>query len=84
MYDQFDALVRKNWRGTAIVSDSSIVVGVVTALSWLRPMPHPFRCFSDYEEGARWLESMFRPGELREDRPRTWRESQPPKRPAET
>lgn len=64
MYDGHENLVRKNWRATAIVFDSPLVVGVVTALSWARPMPHPFKSFTDYDEGARWVEGMFRPGEL--------------------
>jgi hypothetical protein len=64
MYDDHENLVRKNWRATAIVFDSQLVVGVLTALSWARPLPHPFKSFTDYDEGASWIEGMFRPGEL--------------------
>jgi hypothetical protein len=64
MYDEHEGLVRKNWRATAIVFDSKLIVGVLTALSWARPLPHPFRSFTDYDEGARWVEGMFGPGEL--------------------
>jgi hypothetical protein len=64
MYDAHDALIRKNWRATAIITDSKVIVGVITALTWLRPPSHPFRPFSDYAEGARWVEKSFRPGEL--------------------
>jgi hypothetical protein len=67
LYDRHEELVRKNWRGTAIVCDSKITVGVLTALTWVRPPPHPFRPFSSYDEGTRWVESMFRPGELPAD-----------------
>jgi hypothetical protein len=38
-------------------------VGVLTALTWLRPPPHPFKPFTSYDEGARWVEGQFRPGE---------------------
>jgi hypothetical protein len=70
LYDAHEELVRKNWRATAIVCDSKVIVGVLTALTWVRPPPHPFRPFSDYGEGARWTESMFRPGELASAAPR--------------
>jgi len=64
-YDAHEATVRANWRGTAIVFDSPIIAGVLTALAWLRPPPHPFKAFSNFDEGERWLVSCFAP-ELRE------------------
>jgi hypothetical protein len=63
-YDQHEALVREHWRGTAIIFDSPLIVGVLTALTWLRPPPHPFKPFSNADEGRRWLEERFEPGRL--------------------
>jgi hypothetical protein len=64
-YDRYEPLVRKNWRGSAIIFDSPLIVGVLTALTWIRPAPHPFKAFSNYAEGQRWLEARFEPGLLR-------------------
>jgi hypothetical protein len=63
-YDAHELLVRKNWRGTAVVFDSPMIAGVLTALTWLRPTPHPFKAFSSYEDGERWLRNRFTPSEL--------------------
>lgn len=60
-YDEYEPIIRKNWRGTAIVFDSPIIAGVLTALTWLRPAPHPSKAFSNYDEGERWLLSRFEP-----------------------
>lgn len=59
MYESHDDVVRRHWRGSAIIFDSQITVGVLTALVWLRPPPHPFRAFADYQEGRRWVLGML-------------------------
>lgn len=59
MYEAHEQEVRRHWRGSAIVFDSQVIVGVLTALVWLRPPPHPFRAFSDYNEGRSWALDML-------------------------
>jgi hypothetical protein len=65
LYDAHEDSVRGFWRGTAIIFDSSVTVGVVTALTWLRPAPHPFKAFTDYDEGRSWVLSALPPGSIR-------------------
>jgi len=47
-------LVKRNWRGTALVTSSALVHGAVTALNWLMPPPHPVKVCSSYAEGENW------------------------------
>lgn len=59
MYDLHEPAVRRFWRGSAIIHDSQVIVGVLTALVWLRPPPHPFRAFADYQQGKQWVLHML-------------------------
>ena len=61
LYDEHEALIRQHWRGTAVVFDSPLIAGALTALSWLTPAPHPFKAFSDYDEGMAWLRGTLEP-----------------------
>ena len=54
MYQQHLPLVKKNWRGTAIVTSSSLIKGAITALNWLMPPPHPVKVCANYPDGERW------------------------------
>lgn len=65
MYDDHEVAVREYWRGTAIIFDSQMIVGVLTALSWLRPPPHPFKAFVSYDDGERWVLNTLPPGSIR-------------------
>lgn len=60
MYRDHLELVRKNWLGTALVTDSAMARGIVAALQWLMPMPHPFRVFTNYAEGEAWAMNRLR------------------------
>lgn len=65
MYEEHESAVRAYWRATAIIFDSQVIVGVLTALTWIRPPPHPFRPFSNYVEGQRWVLDALPPGSIR-------------------
>ncbi len=65
LYDDHEERVRKYWRGTAVVFDSPLIAGVLTALSWLRPPPHPFKAFSNYDDGMKWLKACMDPASRR-------------------
>lgn len=54
MYQENLALVKKNWRGTAIITSSSLIKGAITAMNWLMPSPHPVKVCSNYQEGETW------------------------------
>ncbi len=54
MYRAHLPLVKKNWRGTALVTSSSVIKGAITALNWLIPPPHPAIVCSNYQEAERW------------------------------
>ncbi len=58
MYDEHETLVRTFWRGAAIVFDSPLTVGVVTAISWIRSPPHPFKAFTSFDDGRRWASNV--------------------------
>jgi hypothetical protein len=47
-------LVKKNWRGTALITNSALVLGAITALNWLMPPPHPSKVCSNYADGEKW------------------------------
>jgi hypothetical protein len=61
MYISHEPFVRRNWRGTAVVFDSLLVAGAVTAISWLQPPMHAFKATSDYDAGLEWVLSQFEP-----------------------
>jgi len=59
MYEAHIKLVQRHWKGTAIIGNSRVVVGVLTALNWLMPPPHPAKVFSDFEEGEAWVRARL-------------------------
>lgn len=62
MYEENEAAVRAHWRGTAVIFDSRVIVGVITAMTWLKAPIHPFQCFTDYDEGLRWVAARLPAG----------------------
>lgn len=54
MYREHLQLVEKNWRGTAIIASSSLMMGALTALNWLMPPPHPVEVYAHYGDGQLW------------------------------
>jgi len=64
MYEQHEHNIRAHWRGTAIIFDSPMIVGVLTALTWLKAPVHPFKAFSDYGEGLRWVTRLLPTGSV--------------------
>jgi len=59
MYTDHEALVRKHFRAAAIVGSSNLVNGVLTALSWLKPPPHPVKVFLAMDAAEAWVLSRF-------------------------
>jgi hypothetical protein len=60
-YDAHERKVRENFLAVAIVGTSGLIRGVLTALQWVRPPPHPVRTFATLPEGEAWLLQHFRP-----------------------
>lgn len=60
MYKAHPDLVKRNWLGTAFVTDSPIARGALTAVTWLIPQPHPVKVFSKYAEGEAWAQEQLR------------------------
>jgi len=54
LYQENLDLVKKNWRGTALITSSALIQGAITALNWLMPPPHPVKVCSNYAEGEKW------------------------------
>lgn len=46
-------------KAEAVVTMSAIIRGVVTALGWLYPHPHPIRIFSNTPEALAWCEQLL-------------------------
>jgi hypothetical protein len=68
-YEGHDREIRANMLAAAVVGDSVIARGVLTALQWLRPMPHPLRVVATLSEGEEWVLGHF-PEALRAQVPR--------------
>ncbi|MET0386186.1 MAG: hypothetical protein ABW321_09530 [Polyangiales bacterium] len=46
----------RRWaRGAAVVSQSAVVRGVITAMSWVFPTPFPHETFASLAEAERWI-----------------------------
>ena len=54
LYQEHMDLVKRNWRGTALITSSALVQGAITALNWLMPPPHPVKVCSNDAEGEKW------------------------------
>jgi DNA-binding transcriptional regulator YbjK len=50
-----EALLRQNFTATAIVTDSALIRGVVTAIFWVRPLPYPTQVVEGMEAAREWL-----------------------------
>lgn len=61
MYVDYDQQTRAHLLASGVVGDSSVVNGIVTALNWLKPTPHPFKVFSRFTEAERWVVQHFSP-----------------------
>ena len=59
MYTEYDANVRKNFLASGIVGSSNLVSGVLTALNWLKPPPHPVKVFLSTAAAEEWVLSRF-------------------------
>lgn len=46
--------------GTALVFDSAIIRGAITAVNWLFSPPYPQKTFSTVEEARAWCEELLR------------------------
>ncbi len=68
-YEENDRDIRKNFLACAIVGDSTLVRGVLTALNWVRPAPHPVKVFAGIAEAEAWVMGHF-PEELARRVPR--------------
>jgi hypothetical protein len=62
-YEDFDREIRAHLLATAIVGDSTLVRGVLTALQWIRPAPHPVKVFASMVDAERWVIGLL-PEEL--------------------
>lgn len=54
MYEQDDRLTRAHFLTLGVVGDLTIQ-GVITALNWLRPPPHPVKVFATFEAAETWV-----------------------------
>jgi hypothetical protein len=55
-----DAPVSRRWLcGVAVVVNSPLLAGVVTAINWLIPSPYPLRTFSSLNEAKAWLDTRL-------------------------
>ena len=55
MYEAHDRLTRAHFRALGGVGDSGLLRGIITALNWLRPAPHPVEIFAGLEAAERWV-----------------------------
>ncbi|WP_437538750.1 hypothetical protein WME79_22230 [Sorangium sp. So ce726] len=59
MYVDYEHQTRAHMLASGVVGDSSVINGIVTALNWLKPTPHPFKVFSTFTEAERWVLQHF-------------------------
>jgi hypothetical protein len=55
MYEKNDRLTREHFLVLGVVGDSTILRGVITALNWLRPPPHPVQVFARFDAAEAWV-----------------------------
>jgi hypothetical protein len=65
MYADHEAEVGRNFLASGIVGNSTVVNGVLTAINWLKPPPHPVKVFLSMEAAEAWVLTHFSEG-LRE------------------
>jgi len=59
MYTDHEGEVRRNFLASGIVGSSSLVNGVLTALNWLKPPPHPVKVFLSTDLAEAWVLTHF-------------------------
>ncbi len=59
MYTDHEADARRNFLASGIVASSSLVNGVLTALNWLKPPPHPVKVFRSIGAAETWVLTHF-------------------------
>ncbi|MEO8181316.1 MAG: hypothetical protein ABI895_20970 [Deltaproteobacteria bacterium] len=55
MYERYDRLTQAHFLALGAVGDSTVLRGVITALNWLRPAPHPVKVFSTLDAAETWV-----------------------------
>lgn len=68
MYERNDRLTRAHFLALGVVGDSIRLRGVITALNWLRPAPHPVEVFTTFETAEAWVLDQL-PASLRKQVP---------------
>ena len=58
-YVDNDRDIVANFLACGIVGDSTLVRGVLTALHWVRPAPHPVKVFAGVAEAEAWVLGHF-------------------------
>ena len=61
MYTNHESSVRRHFLASGIVGSSSLINGVLTAINWLKPPPHPVKVFRAEEEAEAWVLAHFSP-----------------------
>ncbi len=59
MYTDHEGDVRRTFLASGIVASSSLVNGVLTALNWLKPPPHPVKVFRSIDSAEAWVLTHF-------------------------
>ena len=59
MYTDNEDYVRRNFLASGIVGNSGLVNGVLTALNWLKPPPHPVKVFRSVDAAEAWVLTHF-------------------------
>lgn len=54
-YEEHERQIRTNLLAAAVVGDSVLARGVLTALQWLRPLPHPVQVVATLSDGEQWV-----------------------------
>lgn len=58
-YAAHEREVAANFLACGILGDTALMRGLLTALSWVRPAPHPVRIFATFPEAEAWVMSHF-------------------------
>jgi uncharacterized protein YejL (UPF0352 family) len=56
-----EKVLAKEFAAAAIVTDSAIIRGTVTAVFWIRPLPFPTRVTSTVQSAEEWLTPFLDP-----------------------
>jgi hypothetical protein len=64
LYEANEPEIRAHFLAGALVGDSLLLRGVLTAMRWLRPAPHPVEIFATIGEAEAWILGHF-PEEMR-------------------